>query len=79
MEDIASFYLKNSVDSLCDRLENEKMSRPLIANFNKLELKDYINKHLFDRNYYYYQSKYVIDCSSKSIDDIVLEIKTFLA
>ncbi|WP_430401141.1 shikimate kinase [Flavobacterium sp.] len=78
MSDVASFYLKNSVDTLCERLENEKMSRPLIANFNKEELKEYVNKHLFDRNFYYYQSKYVVECTSKSIEEVVLEIKSIL-
>lgn len=78
-DDVFSFYLKTSVNDLCERLVNEKEARPLIANFNDNELKDYINKHLFDRNYYYYQSKHIIESSEKNKEEIVLEIKSLLA
>ena len=78
IKDVSSFYLKVSVDTLITRLNKEKYLRPLIANFNKEELKDYVNKHLFDRNYFYFQSKHIIDCSLKSKETIVLEIQNLL-
>ncbi len=78
-DDVYSFYLKTSVEVLCQRLKTEKATRPLIANFNDEQLTDYINKHLFDRNYYYFQSKYTVDCSLKDKEAIVLEIKSILA
>lgn len=77
-DDITSIYLKASVESLCSRLINEKSARPLIANFNFEELTDYVNKHLFDRNYYYFQSKYVIDTNLKNEEEIIKEIKSIL-
>ena len=77
--DVHSFYLKTSVDVLCKRLKKEKDSRPLIAELNEVQLKEYINKHLFDRNYYYFKSKHIIDSSLKDKESIVLEIKSLLA
>lgn len=78
-DDVCSFYLKTSVEVLCQRLKTEKETRPLIANFNDEQLTDYINKHIFDRNYYYFQSKHTIDCSLKDKEDIVFEIQSILA
>ena len=77
-DDVHSFYLKTSVDVLYQRLKNEKEARPLIADFNEEQLKEYINKHLFDRNYYYFQSKHIIDCSLKNKETIVLELQDLL-
>lgn len=76
-DDIISVYLKTSVDVLIKRLENEKQDRPLISHLSEEELKDYINKHLFDRNFYYHQAKYVINTDNKTqsqIADEILEI-----
>ena len=78
-EGVFSFYLKTSVKVLCRRLMMEKDTRPLIADFNDEQLSDYVNKHLFDRNYYYYQSKHIIESSLKDKEEIVLEIKYLLA
>lgn len=78
-DEVFSFYLKTSVEVLCQRLKKEKETRPLIADFNDEQLVDYINKHLFDRNYYYYQSKHIIDCTLKNKETIVLEVKSLLA
>ena len=78
-EDILSFYLKTSVEILSERLKLEKEARPLIANFNDEQLTDFINKHLFDRNYYYFQSKHTIDCALKNKEEIILDIKALLA
>lgn len=77
--DVTSFYLKTSVEVLCQRLKLEKEGRPLIANFNDEQLMDYVNKHLFDRNYYYFQSKHTINALSKDKETIALEIKSLLA
>lgn len=73
-EDIVSFYLKGSIKTLSNRLEDEKKNRPLIASLSKDELDDYIRKHLFDRSYYYLQSKYIISIDEKSIEEITNEI-----
>ncbi|MEE9361286.1 MAG: shikimate kinase [Cellulophaga sp.] len=73
-----SFYLKNSISELVDRLEKEKSTRPLIKHLLSEDLPEFIGKHLFERSYYYMQSNYTINASDKSIDAIVDEIKTLL-
>ncbi|BCY29630.1 shikimate kinase [Flavobacterium okayamense] len=77
-DDINSFYLKANVNTLTERLILEKENRPLISNFNKEELNDYIRKHLFDRNHYYLQSKNIITIDNKSIEEIKNEILAIL-
>lgn len=76
--EINSFYLKGSIETLTSRLSKEKENRPLIANLSEFELKDYIRKHLFDRSYYYLQSKEVISIDDKPIESICNEINSKL-
>ena len=75
--DLHSFYLKTSIDTLTKRLYSEKENRPLISNLNNEELNEYIRKHLFDRNHYYLQSKYIINTDNRSIDEICEEISNY--
>lgn len=77
-EDVTSIFLKTSVDVLIERLQNEKQNRPLIAHLSDTELKEYINKHLFDRSYYYHQSKHIVTTDHKSTETIALEILNLL-
>ncbi|MBD3723433.1 MAG: shikimate kinase [Flavobacteriaceae bacterium] len=69
-KDISSFYLKMSVEALVSRLKNEKEKRPIIANLSNEDLDEFVRKHLFDRNYYYLQSKHIISTENKSIKEI---------
>lgn len=73
-DDVISVYLKTSVDTLVQRLKKEKKTRPLIAHLPDEELKDYINKHLFDRNFYYHQAKYIINTDNKTVNEVVNEV-----
>ena len=77
--EIVSVYLKGSVETLTERLKNEKALRPLLASLTNEELEDYIRKHLFDRSYYYLQAKHVVSIDNKSIAEIVSEIENVLA
>ncbi len=74
-----SVYLKASVDTLTKRLRQSKTKRPLIAHLQTEELKEYIAKHLFDRNYYYHQAQFTVVVDDKSIPEIVSEIENILA
>ncbi len=69
-----SFYLNTSINTLYSRLKNERKKRPLIASLNLENLKEFIAKHLFERNPYYNQAKYSIQTDNKEIDIIVEEI-----
>lgn len=75
-EDIESFYLKLNIQSLTDRLGKEKEKRPLISHLEKREdLEDFIRKHLFERGFVYSQSDHIINCDSRSAEEIIEEIQ----
>ena len=75
---VASVYLKATIDSLQDRLIPEKSRRPLIANMEAEEMKEFIAKSLFERSYYYNQAAFSITTDSKTPEDIANEIKNLL-
>ena len=78
-EGIISIYLRASVDTLFDRLSPNKSKRPLIANKNDSEMKEFIAMHLFERSFYYNQAQYKVTVDDKSIDSVVDDIITILA
>ena len=74
-----TFYLKSSVDILSNRLLNDKNNRPLINNLKNIdEIKGYVNKHLFERNQFYFKAKHIISTDKKNFKKIITEIKTHL-
>ncbi|MCQ0111883.1 shikimate kinase [Zhouia amylolytica] len=72
------FYLKASIETLIGRLEKEKEQRPLIKDLNKEELPEFIQKHLFERNFYYLRAKHIINVDKKSIETLSGEIQSLL-
>jgi len=74
IEDIISVYLKTSPQNLFNRIKKETEKRPLISNLSDEKLTDYINKHLFERNFYYYKSKHTVTTDDKNIIQIADEI-----
>jgi shikimate kinase len=78
-ENVISIYLKASIDTLCNRLLKGKQKRPLIANLNDNDIKEFVAKHLFDRSFYYNQATYKVNVDAKTIDEIVAEIAKLLA
>lgn len=73
-EDVTSIYLKASIGNLVEKLKNKREKRPLIKNLTEDELQEYIAKHLFDRNYYYQNSKLTVFVDGKSKKEIVKEV-----
>lgn len=69
-----SIYLNASIDVLSTRLFPERGKRPLIANLNESEFKEYIAKHLFDRSYFYNQADYKMLVNNKTPEVITDEI-----
>lgn len=68
------FYLRANVDTLADRLFNERDKRPLISRIkSKKDLKTFISKHLFERNQYYLKSNFIIDVDKKTENEIINE------
>ncbi|MEI7508305.1 MAG: shikimate kinase [Flavobacterium sp.] len=76
---VVSIYLSASVENLYQRLIHEKQKRPLLANLDHTEIKEFIAKHLFDRSFYYNQATFKVLVDGKSVDDIAFEIKKLLA
>ena len=67
-ENTVSIYLKASIGTLFKRLVANKSERPLIADKNEDEMKEFIAKHLFDRSFYYNHAQHKV-----SVDDITKE------
>ncbi len=77
-ENVVSIYLRTSIQTISERLKNEKNSRPLLANLNDEELHEFIAKHLFERSFFYEQANHKITTSDKTVVEIVSTIKAIL-
>lgn len=73
-----SIYLQLPVSTLVDRISNEKNDRPLVKNIENEDLPEFIGKHLFERRQFYAQAKHSIDCDSKTVEELVSEMKALL-
>lgn len=78
-ENVVSIYLKASIETLLNRLVSNKSKRPLIADKNEEEMREFIAKHLFDRSFYYNQAQHKLGVDNKSIDQTVMDILEVLA
>lgn len=78
-DDVTSIYLKASIDTLYNRLIHNKSKRPLIANMNEEEMREFIAKHLFDRSYYYNNAQHKVSVDNKAVDETVQDILEILA
>lgn len=67
-------YLKASVETLIERLRNEKENRPLIAQTEENEFKQSIEERLALREPIYNKANHIITVDNKSIEEIVEEI-----
>ena len=78
-DNVSSIYLKASIDTLFERLSVNKSKRPLIAQKNDEEMKEFIATHLFERSFYYNQAQHKVTVDHKTVDAVVLEIMSVLA
>lgn len=76
---VVSFYLKASIETLYGRLLSVRDNRPLIAEQEEEEMKEYIAKHLFDRSYYYNQATHIVSVDKKTPEEVTAEINRILA
>ena len=74
-----SFYLKGSIDTLFNRLQSAKQSRPLIASLNDEQLKEFIAKHLFERRRFYERADRILSIDGKNTEEIAREVVKQLA
>ena len=74
-ENVVTIYLKNSLETLKDRLFEERKNRPLIAHLHTKDLlNDFIRKHLFERSFYYQKATIILECDALSVKEIVEKI-----
>ena len=72
---VKSFYLNTGIDNLASRLKNQKSIRPLLSNIENINgIKEFIGKHLFERNLFYKKANFQISTDGKTSDKIVDEI-----
>ena len=75
-----SIYLKANIDELVNRLKDSIDNRPIISHLtDEYKLKEFITKHLFERNYYYEKSKIKIVTDNLEPTEIVKLIASKLA
>jgi len=70
-----SIYLKASIQTIFNRLKDETLQRPLVATIGKENLKEYVAKHLFERNPFYEKADTTIAVNDKEISEIVEELQ----
>lgn len=78
-DDLNSIYLKASIDTLYNRLVYNKSKRPLIANMEEEEMREFIAKHLFDRSFYYNHAQHKVVVDNRTVDETVQDILAVLA
>ena len=75
-----SIYLKANIDVLVNRLKDSIDNRPIISHLtDEYKLKEFITKHLFERNYYYEKSTIKIVTDILEPTEIVKLIASKLA
>lgn len=73
--DTKLIYLKVDLKTLTDRLFPERHYRPMISNIKDIsQLDDFLRKHLFERQFYYMQSDFIIEASSQTPENIAIGI-----
>jgi shikimate kinase len=73
-----SFYLNASINTIYERLIGETSKRPLVATLGTSNLKEFIAKHLFERNQFYERADNTILVNNKTISEVSKEIMTFI-
>ncbi|MFL5764193.1 MAG: shikimate kinase [Bacteroidia bacterium] len=69
-----TIYLKMSADSLVNRLMNAKEKRPLVANKNEKELREFVSRQLEKREDTYHLAQYTVkgkDLNVKELGEFV--------
>ena len=77
-DDVISIYLKTGIKEIVKRLKTEIAKRPLLKNLDEAEREEFVAKHIFDRSYYYMQSKHIVTTDGKTPEAIVNEIMSLL-
>lgn len=78
-DDAISVYLKLDLNYLVDKLFEERATRPLISHYNdKSEFEEFVRKHLFERQQFYYQADHILDVSGKNAQESLKDLLALL-
>jgi shikimate kinase len=64
-------WLNTSIDMLTQRLQRERVSRPLISNVDEEDLRRYIVKKLSERRMYYQQADVTVLEEKTNLDELI--------
>jgi shikimate kinase len=68
-------YLQMPAKALFTRLKDSKTNRPLISNLNNIELLNFIENKLKEREKFYLQANYVFNALSINSSEVIKELK----
>mgnify|MGYP000488654122 CR=1 FL=1 len=69
-EDVTSIYLKLQTDALVSKLFEQRGDRPIISHINdRIEFEEFVRKHLFERQQFYYMADHILDVTDRSASD----------
>ncbi len=69
-----AIYLNASINTIYERLLQEREKRPIVMNIKDTHLKEFIAKHLFERNPFYQEAHYQVSVDNKSVKEVIDEI-----
>tara|TARA_B100000963_G_scaffold59246_1_gene47253 strand:+ start:125 stop:655 length:531 start_codon:yes stop_codon:yes gene_type:complete len=70
-----TFFLKATINTIHERLKKSKIKRPLISHLiEEMEIKEFIGKHLLERNFFYEKSEKKIYTDKKTVNAVANEI-----
>lgn len=67
-------WINTSLETISERLTNEKDHRPLLKDFSAEQLRGFILKKFADRKIYYEMSQIIIDDEHKNVENIIERI-----
>ena len=71
-------YLKMSASALASRLKNAKSIRPLIAGMNEIEVLEFIQQQLGEREKYYLRAQLIVNGLSVKVEEMNKSLLEFL-
>ena len=69
-------FLETSVEIIANRLSDEMQKRPLLKDFSKEELKNFIEKKLAERNPFYHQTQILYKQNEEGLD-VAEELRSY--
>ena len=64
-------WLNTSIDALTNRLQKERMTRPLISDVEEADLRRYVIRKLSERRMYYQQADVTVGEENTNLDELI--------